>query len=345
MTHLDQARAGRVTRVGLMSTGGTMASAPADVNDMTGYTAGIEPRLDAADLIERVKGMGPQAQLFPIPSISSPSHEMDLTMMLDLAQSLAEVLELADVDAVVVSHGTNSIEELALVLAMTLPGTKPIVLTASMRPFTALGSDAPANLLDAVRVAINLSDISSWPIVVMGGRLIPALSVKKGQSWGNDAFRIDEAIGAIDALGRPYFWGVPIPCPVTVAARDIVEIARVDIVATYPGADSTMVESAIQAGARGIVVAGAGAGFVSKGLRDALRTAAYSGIPVCMAYRSDRGFVTPYPEERTEPFLWSGKLSAPQAHIALSLLLSCASDHVSLQDAFDALSILHVTPR
>ncbi len=260
----------------ILGTGGTIAGRAMSASDNVGYRAG-EVGVDS--LVQAVPALhGRPIEAEQVAQLDS--KDMDPATWQVLARRAAFHLAREDVAGVVVTHGTDTLEETAWLLHRVLAPSKPLVLTAAMRPSTSLQADGPQNLLDAVTVAADPG--ASGVVVVFAGRVHAAIDLQKQHSYRVDAFGSGDA-GPIGALleGRLHQWrnwpqGQALGLSHIAAAPSAwpwVEILTSTAAATARGVDAW-----VQAGVQGIVVAGTGNGTVHRELLAALRRAGDSGV-------------------------------------------------------------------
>ena len=264
-------------KVVILGTGGTIAGTAASAADAVDYTAaqlGVEQLVAAVPPLAGVPLESEQvAQL--------DSKDMTHAVWQRLARRCAHHLARADVAGVVVTHGTDTLEETAYLLHRVLAPAKPLVLTAAMRPATSLQADGPQNLLDAVTVA---RSAVRGAVAVIAGHVYGAADVRKVHTWRLDAFSSGDA-GPV-ALVEGGRVRVLREAPVTAAlgvdaiAADPSHWPRVEIVANHAGADGHVVDALLAAGIDGLVVAGTGNGTVSEPLAAALDRARHRGVTV-----------------------------------------------------------------
>ncbi|MDM4765019.1 asparaginase [Pelomonas sp. SE-A7] len=277
----------KAERIVILGTGGTIAGKAADAADNVGYKAGqvgVDQLVLAAPPLAAFKLETEQvAQL--------DSKDMDFATWQRLAQAVDRHLQRDDVRGVVITHGTDTLEETAYLLMRVLAPRKPVVLTAAMRPSTALQADGPQNLLDAVAVA---SQAASGVFAVLAGRIHGATRLRKVHSYAIDAFASVEggALGTVEE-GRVRWLSqaeaeLP-PLGLSRIARDASQWPWVEIVQNHAGADGRVVEAMLAHGVHGIVVAGTGNGTLSNGLTAALQKARDRGVSVLRSTRCDAG--------------------------------------------------------
>ena len=166
----------RKPAIALIATGGTIAGAASSSSDTAGYTAGT---VDVSNLLAAVPGLGEIAQIEAETLFQLDSKDVTPAHWLQLAQRIQTLADQHDIDGIVVTHGTDTIEETAFFLHLTLVTDKPVVLTAAMRPSTALSADGPMNLFAACNVAGSAAFAGLGTLVVMNDRVHAARDVSK----------------------------------------------------------------------------------------------------------------------------------------------------------------------
>jgi len=286
----------------ILGTGGTIAGAGDDV----GYVAG---QISVTDLVTAVPALAAR-QLEAEQVAQLDSKDMSHAVWRLLAQRVAYHLARPEVAGVVVTHGTDTLEETAYFLHRVLAPGKPVVLTAAMRPVTSLQSDGPQNLLDAVTVAAHPG--ASGVLAVLQGRVHGPVEVRKAQPFALDAFSSGEAgplalvlEGQVRVLRH---WPSCAPLGLDVVAADPV--------ASHAGADGVVVDALVAAGARGLVIEGTGNATVHASLLEALKRARAAGLPVLRATRCTGAAVVGAPEGALPS---AGELSPVKARVELML--------------------------
>lgn len=315
-------------KIVVIGTGGTIAGRSAQAGDNVGYQAG---QVSVADLLQAVPGLtgvlsGRELRVLQLAQVDS--KDMEFALWYSLALACADHLADPEVTAVIVTHGTDTLEESAFFLDRVLPmerlNHKPLVLACAMRPATALAPDGPQNLLDAVTVACSGA---KGVLAVCAGRIHGAQQVQKVHPYRLDAFDSGEAgpLGVVEE-GRVR-WLATLP-PAASGARPAIQTLppaqdwpRVEIVMSYAGASGDMVRSLCAPvpgvpPVRGLVVAATGNGTVHRALEDALKDAQATGVQVVRSTRCALGQVIAGPTEVALPLTpWS----PVKARIALML--------------------------
>lgn len=305
-------------KVVILGTGGTIAGTAADAGDTVGYTAG---QLGVAQLVAAVPALAGQP-LEAEQVAQLDSKDMRFAVWLQLAARLAHHMARPEVAGVVVTHGTDTLEETAFFLHQVLAPAKPVVLVAAMRPATALLADGPQNLLDAVLLARTTG--CHGVLALLGGTVHAGAEVRKTHTYRLDAFGSGDAgplayveADRVRAL-RPW----PVPRPGAAERLTRLQAAPqpwpwVEIVTSAAGADGRSVRALQAAGVAGLVAAGTGNGTLHEGLEAALRSAEAAGVPVLRCSRCQAGSVIEVPGALPA----AGALTPQQARVALLLRL------------------------
>ncbi len=317
-------------KIVVLGTGGTIAGTSSDASDNIGYTAA---QVGVAQLLAEVPGLtGVLAghTLLSEQVAQVDSKDMGFVVWQALAQRVRHHLSNADVAAVVVTHGTDTLEETAFFLQSVLPAAlinaKPVVLTAAMRPASSLSPDGPQNLLDAVAVA--LATGAHGVVAVCSGTVHSALDVQKSHTYRLDAFSSGDA-GPVAYVEEGQLrllrnWPIAHAEYLHEAIEKIlvtVDWPRVEIVMNYAGGSGAVVDAMLQTAPgttalRGVVVAATGNGTLHVDLEAALRRAQAQGVRVVRASRCANGRVLP---TAVAEFAHSAGLSPVKARIALML--------------------------
>ncbi|MDP1792135.1 MAG: asparaginase [Methylibium sp.] len=277
-----------VARIVILATGGTIAGTAATATDSLGYTAA---QLGIAQLLAAVPALaGQPIEAEQVAQIDS--KDMGMEVWRSLTRRVAHHLARPEVSGVVVTHGTDTLEETAYLLQRVLAPSKPVVLTGAMRPATAVQADGPQNLLDAVALAREPG--AAGVCVVFAGSVFGAFDVRKRHTHRLDAFGAgdDGAIALIEGGGvrRLRDWPAGLPLGIEVLERPE---PWVEIVISHAGASGAVVEALRAQRVDGLVVAGTGNGSLHHALEAALRTAQAAGVPVQRCTRVADGAVLP----------------------------------------------------
>ena len=274
---------GRNVRV--LATGGTIAGT--GKGSSTSYQAGVVP---VGDILRAVPGLANIANIAAEQVANVPSGEMNATLWLRLFGRARSALSDAAVSGVVVTHGTDTLEETAYFLSLVLPSTKPVVIVGSMRPGTAASPDGPQNLLDAVRVASADQARDRGVVVVMNDTIFDPASVTKLDIHRVNAFAAPTRGPIGDVLtDTPRFFEKAAPHDAEFAVVTQ-QLPRVAVVCAYAGLRAEDIRSASR-GAKGLIFAGVGAGGFSTDAGRALKELTSRGIAVVRTARQGAGDV------------------------------------------------------
>ncbi len=321
----------------VLATGGTIAGA-AGSNVTAGYSSGkvgVEQLLDAVPEAKKLANLSGEQ----VSNIGS--QDMNDSVWMKLATRVNELLARPDVTGVVITHGTDTIEETAYFLNLVVKSTKPVVMTASMRPSTALSADGPLNFYNAVAVAANRQATGHGVMVVANDWIHGAGSLTKTSTTAVQTFMspLTGLLGVV-SYGDVRWLRAPIGKN-TVSSDFSVEptttLPRVDIIIATENMDGTLINAAAASGAKGIVVAGVGNGNMTATALAALATQAKRGIVCVRASRVPTGFVGRNVEVKDDSLglVASLGLSPQEARVLLRLALLKTSDLTTIQRYFD----------
>src|SRR5580765_635255 len=280
--------------IGVLFTGGTISMR------LDPATGGAVPALSAAEILAQVPGLGDISEIEIEDFSRLPGPHVTPEQMWRLARRVAAWLDRPDIDGVVITHGTDTIEETAYLLDLVLLSPKPVVLVGAMRTVSDVGWDGPANLLAAVRVAASPAANGQGVLVVMDDHILPAREVRKVHTESSSSFATPEfgPLGQVDA-GRVLFrrhiparpdWRAEAAEPGLRVAR--LE-TRVDLVQTFTGMDESWIDHARTRGARGLAIIAFGRGNVPPSIVPAIGRAIESGVLVTISSRCIAGRVSP----------------------------------------------------
>jgi L-asparaginase len=314
-------------RVAVITTGGTIDSVGTDRLDLAAYLdTGV--RLAPGELLA---GIAPElatsAQVHEVPFRRIRAHAITDDDLADLVATIRYQFERDEAEGVVVTHGTNTLEETAWLLHLMVPGDRPVVLTGAMRPASALSGDGPLNLVNSVRLAASEAARGLGTLVLLDDTIHGARDVTKSDTLRVSAFRDGASgpLGWVDGDGRIVLSHVPrrgASLRGRFAGTDLRTLQRVDVVISYQGADGVLVDAAVAAGARGIVSAGTGAGYPTPGEVEALERASAAGVTVVQATRVGAGRVPPVGSLVARGWVAAEDLPPWKARILLRLALA-----------------------
>lgn len=328
-----------VPRVALIVTGGTIDSLGKDRLDLAWYIEAGK-RLGEGELIGSLPELDEIATVKEVPFRRLPSHALVDQDWLDLAELLHGTFERDEADGAVITHGTNTLEETAYFLNLVLKTDKPVVLVGSMRPASALGADGYLNLLNAVKVAAEPESKGFGVLVVMNDRIYGARDLTKTATYRVEAFQGRDLgpLGFADADGRVRYYHrttKPHTTETEFDARKLESLPRVDVVVSHVGADASMIEASVAAGAKGIVCAATGAGRPTPVQDEAFDEAGKKGVMMCLCSRVGSGRVVQSPSLSKRGFVAADNLQAWKARVLLQLALGVTDDPDAIQRMFD----------
>lgn len=305
----------------ILATGGTIAGT-SDARSQAGYNAG---QISADQLVAAAPGIEKLARISTEQIASIGSQDMNEAVWFKLAERVNALMTQGDVDGIVITHGTDTMEETALFLDLVVAGSKPLILVGAMRPATAISADGPLNLLEAVLVATTPGARGRNALVVMNDVIHVALDVTKTSTTGVQAFRSPNfgPSGHVTPNGVVFF-RPPVPRPIVYTLPAAPPLPRVSILYAHAGMDEGEIKGAVAAGAKGIVLAGVGDGNASKAALAALADAVKAGIVVVRASRTGSGPVMRNIEvsDDTYGFVAAGFYSPAKARVLLQVVLA-----------------------
>ena len=309
----------KTATVVILGTGGTIAGTSNGASDNVGYTAA---QLTAADLVNAIPALS--ACNLEVEQVAQlDSKDMSFLVWRSLALRCAHHLAREEVAGIVITHGTDTLEETAYFLHRVLQANKPVVLTAAMRPATSSQADGPQNLVDAVALA--LTPGARGVMAAVAGTVHGAVDVHKLHTYRLDAFssgdsgvvaQVEE--GVVRQL-RAWRESAPICVPSQLAdCLPVTDAAwpQVHIVSSHAGATALPVEALVAAGAQGLVVSATGNGTVHRAVEAALIQAQRAGVKVLRATRCSEGRIV---GDSGSLLPSAGELNAVKARIELML--------------------------
>jgi L-asparaginase type II len=308
--------------VHIVATGGTIAS--------TNYYGGEQGKIGVEQLLKAVPAIDTVAVVSGQQFANVGSSAVTPAMWLDLSRGIADTLRARpDLAGVVVTHGTDTMEETAYFLDLTVGDARPVVVTGAMRPADGVGIDGPANLMHAVRVAASPLSRGRGTMILMNDEILAARDATKSNTTRPDAFTapVRGDLGIADPEMVRYHHA-PARHP-TFDVASVRTLPRVDIVYSYVGADGAGIDALVAAGAKGLVVAATGRGSIPPLQRQAVDRALQKGVIVVVGSRAGAGGV-PVGEgvgrggdART---IGTGDLNVQKARVLLMLALTRTTD-------------------
>jgi L-asparaginase len=317
-------------RVHIFTTPGTLQFNPANRLEYLRYALTGEPVLTGQQLVDRI----PEIQRF-----ASVSLEPDQLLWRDLSLRIMARLNDHEIHGVVVTHGTNTIEETAYFLNLTVKSDKPVVIVGAQRPFSTLSSDGPLNLLNAIRVAADPVSRKKGVLVVMNDEINAARDVSKTNTYRIETFQTRELglLGYADP-DNIVFYRAPTRRHTAESQFDLTQIndfPKVTILYSYAGDDGDMARAAVAGGAKGLVIAGTGAGHTGNARRTLKELQEATGVVIVRSARVGAGRVIRDDIWHEPGFVAGDNLSPQKARILLQLALTKSTRPDEIQKFFD----------
>lgn len=319
-------------KIVVIGTGGTIAGQSGSAEDLTAYQAGELTIDEVLAIVPGVENYGPfeSKQLCNI-----DSSDMTMAIWMELARTVQAAVDREDVAAVVITHGTDTMEEGSYFLQLTVQTNKPIVMVGAMRPATAISADGPLNLLQAMQIARSPEAVGKGVLVTLNGTINCAREVVKQHTTGSDAFgnAFFGHIGFVqDGIARFYYESLRKHTAASeFAPLTAKELPMVALVYLYGGIDSNVLHSVLQTKPHGLVLAGLGHGILPERIRQLVENL---DIPVVRSSRTGSGMVSAMPNDSRHGFIVSDTLAPSKARILLTLGSTKTKDRAALQEYF-----------
>ena len=320
-------------QVHVLFTGGTISM---KIDPSTGAAV---PALSGEEIVSRVQGLRKEAHLTLEDYARLPGPHVTPQWMWRLRGRVAAILKDPSVDGVVLTHGTDTLEETAFLLDLTLDGPKPVVLCGAMRTVSEPGWDGPANLMAAVRAAVHPQSGGRGVLVTVGEEVHAAAEVTKWHTQRLAAFRSPRGPLGFVERGQIVYHRPPFHAPPLRASRIV---SDVDLHVMATGVDDGLIRASLARGARGLVLEATGAGNVPPAVLPGLRAAIGGGVPVVLVSRCAEGPVAPiYGYEgggqtlRELGLILGGDLPGPKARIKLMVALGVSSEPPQIRRLFE----------
>ncbi|HAA1581340.1 TPA_asm: L-asparaginase [Campylobacter jejuni] len=323
------------SRIAILGTGGTIAGFIDSTIATTGYTAGA---IDIDVLIKAVPQIRDLADISWEQIANIDSSNMCDEIWLRLAKKIAKLFA-EGIDGVVITHGTDTMEETAYFLNLTIKSDKPVVLVGAMRPSTAISADGPKNLYNAVALVANKEAKNKGVMVAINDKILSARGVVKTHSLNVDAFSSPD-FGDLGYIvdGKVFFYNNVTKAHTKNAPFDVSKLTslpKVDILYSYSNDGSGVAAKALfEHGTKGIVVAGSGAGSIHKNQKDVLKELLKKGLKVVVSSRVVAGCVVVSDSDEKLGFISAEDLNPQKARVLLILALTKTSDPKKIQEYF-----------
>lgn len=326
----------KLPNVVILATGGTIAGAAA-TGTQAAYTSGAVT-IDA--MIAAVPGIKDLANLKGEQVSNVGSQDMSFDILLTLAKRINALLATPQVDGIVVTHGTDTMEESAFFLNLVVKSDKPVVLVGSMRPSTAVSADGPLNLYDGVAVAADPNARGRGVLVVMNDWIQGAHSITKTSTTAVQTFMSPlRGVVGVSTYGKNDYYNNP-PWKHTTGSEfdvsNVTALPRVDVIFVDVDVSPDLIDCSVKNGAKGIVIAGVGNGNMTKAMLEAAARAAKQGVVVVRSSRVPTGTVGRNVEVNDDElgFIASDELNPQKSRILLALALLKPRSLSQIQELF-----------
>ena len=333
---LVTAQAADLPKIRVLATGGTIAGAQASATDY-GYKSGA---YDVNSLLKAVPNLDKLAVITGEQGANIGSQDMNDEICLKLAKRVNAVLTEPGTDGVLITHGTDTLEETSYFLTLVVKSDKPVVMVGSMRPATAISADGPGNIYNGVAIAADARARGRGTLVCLNDEFHYARNVVKTDTTSVQTFKSLNRgpaglvhTGTVDWF-EPMDKKVGKATPFSVDGLD--KLPRVDVIYAHANMSPDLIEAAVRIGAKGIVVAGVGDGNMTTPALEALEKAAKSGVVVVRSTRLPEGLVLRNNEVNDDKmgFVASGEFNPAKSRVLLMLALTLTSDPTQIQAMF-----------
>ncbi|ALM26773.1 type II asparaginase [Bacillus altitudinis] len=325
-----------LSNIKVLATGGTIAGSSDSNTDTTGYKSGA---LGIDKVIASVPQLKDIANVTGEQVANVGSENVDNALLLKLAKRVNQLLNDDQVDGIVVTHGTDTLEETAYFLHLVVKSDKPVVVVGSMRPASAISADGPLNLYHAVKIASTKEAKGKGVMVTLNDRIASARFITKTNTTTTDSFKsleqgyIGEVAGEVVS-----FYNEPTRKHTADSEFDISklkELPQVDILYGYQNDQKYVYDAAVKEGAKGIVVAAAGNGTMSTEAINGATDAVKKDVVIVRSSRAGNGIVTHEKMDDEHHFVSSDSLNPQKARILLMLALTKTKDPDKIQSYYE----------
>jgi L-asparaginase len=323
-------------RVRVLATGGTIAGAQASETDY-GYKSGT---YDVNSLLKAVPNLDKLAVITGEQLANIGSQDMNDEIWLKLAKRVNAVLAAPDTDGVLITHGTDTLEETSYFLTLITKSEKPVVMVGSMRPATAISADGPGNIYNGIAVVADPRAKGRGTLVCLNDEIHYARNVMKTDTTSVQTFQsLNRGPAGVVHTGK-IEWFEPMDRKVGKATEFTVDaldkLPRVDVIYAHANMSADLIEAAVRNGAQGLVIAGVGDGNMTTPALDALTRLAKSGTVVVRSTRLAAGIVLRNNEVNDDKlgFVASGELNPAKSRVLLQLALTKTKDPLKIQEMF-----------
>ncbi len=330
-----QVMAQNLPTIVLLATGGTIAGSGASAS-LGSYKSG---ELGIKELLKAIPSLNKIARIQGEQISNIGSQDMNEEIWFKLAKRVQKLLNDSRIQGVVITHGTDTLEESAYFLNLVLRSTKPVVLVGAMRNASSLSADGALNLYNALSVAIDEKSANKGVLVVMDDTIFSAREVVKTHTTHTSTFKAlnSGAIGSV-YYGKARYYMQPLRKHTTESEFSILELKtplpKVDIIYTHAGMTPDLFQASLKSHAKGVVIAGVGNGNVSAGFLKAMQEASQMGVVIVRSSRVGSGEITSG-EIDDKAFITSDNLNPQKARVLLQLALTKTNDKEKIQEMFE----------
>lgn len=320
--------------IAVLATGGTIAGVAETDVEVT-----YDPsKLSVESLLASVPALAKIAEITGEQVAQVSSQDMDDTTWLKLADRVNALLADETIDGIVITHGTDTMEETAFFLDLVTDSPKPVVLVGAVRAASSLSADGPLNLFNAVAVAGDPASRERGVLLVMNDTIHSAREATKTNTMDLNTFDSPNTgpVGEVH-FGQIAYYAPPRPRPEPFDIAGLEELPRVDIVYAHANMDGALIDAAVDAGAKGIVIAGTGNGNMSKAALAAVERAVKQGIVVVRSNRTGSGQTTRNHEINDDDLgtVAADNLNPQKARVLLRVVLTVTDNPADVQETFD----------
>lgn len=334
----DAATENHKSNIVILATGGTIAGTSSSHTDTVRYTPAM---VGVHHLIQRLPELNTIANIRSEQIFQIASEEMTNKHWLNLSKRVNILLKRKDVDGIVITHGTDTIEETAYFLNLTVKSTKPVVIVGAMRPLTAISADGPMNLYNGVILASSKNATGNGVLVMLNNEINAAREVSKINTSLLNTFSSSDGVLGYMHDNHAYFYRISTKPHTTNTEFDVShlnELPQVDIVYGYANSNRIAVDAFVTEGyAKGIISAGVGQGNLSNNMKEGLIDARTKGVIIVRSSRVGQGIVTRNGTINDDAldFIVSDSLNPQKARILLMLALTKSNNTRKIQQIFD----------
>lgn len=296
-------------------------------------------KLKTEELIKQIPEDKRLSNIKTIDLFQIDSNDITIQNWLTLTKEIEKLLSKPEVKGIVVTHGTDTLEETAYFLNLVLKNKKPVILVGAMRPHSSFSADGLMNLYNALAVADTRASIGKGVVVVMNENIYDARDVTMTNASQLDTFKSPNSgpIGDVKS-GKPRYFKTALNRNTEDTPFDVVKmnsLPKVDIVYEYAGSQGDLLKSAIDNGAKGIVIAGLGDGNITEPERKLLKLARDKGIMIVRSSRTGSGSVTTLPIDNELGLIAANNLNPQKSRILLMLALTKTDKPEVVRQYFD----------